>query len=66
MKYFQNNLSGLYASLTLEHGGKGWDMSEEEGYGWGLVCGGGYRRPFVILHVTGAKRGMEIEQWKKC
>lgn len=27
---------------------------------------GGYRSPFVIPHVTGAKRGMEIEQWKKC
>lgn len=40
-------------------------MSEGEVYGLG---GGveGYRRPFVILHVTGAKRGMEIEQWKKC
>lgn len=24
------------------------------------------RRPFVISHVTGEKRGMEIEQWKKC
>lgn len=49
-----------YMPLTLEHGEKGWDMSEEEGYGWG------FGRPFVILHVTGAKRGMEIEQWKKC
>lgn len=26
-------------SLTLEHGGKGWDMSEEEGYGGGCVGG---------------------------
>lgn len=31
MKYFENNLSGLYASPMLKHGGKGWDMSEEEG-----------------------------------
>lgn len=40
MKYFENNLSGLYACLTLEHGEKGWDMSEAEGYGgvgWGGV-----------------------------
>lgn len=49
-------------------GKRGRDMSEQEGYGCGERMGGGrrYRRPFVILHVTGAERGMEIEQWKKC
>lgn len=36
MKYFENNLSGLWASLTLEHGGeRGWNMTEGEGYGYG-------------------------------
>ena len=35
VKYFENNLSGLHASLTLKHWERGWDMSEEEGYGWG-------------------------------
>lgn len=40
VKYFQNNLSGLYASLTLEHGEKGWDTSEEEGCRWGGGIGG--------------------------
>lgn len=28
--------------------------------------GEGYTEAFVILHVTGAKRRMEIEQWKRC
>lgn len=31
VKYFENNLSGLYASLMLAHWGKGVDYEE---YGW--------------------------------
>lgn len=57
MKYFQN-LSGLCASLTLERGGE-----KRVGYELGGVA---VQDGFVILHVTGEKRGMEIEQWKKC
>lgn len=43
---------------TWETGG--WKMTEGRGMGVGV------KDAFVILHVTGLKRGMEIEQWKKC
>lgn len=65
MKNSENNLSGLYAPLTLEHWGNrvGYEGRRgvwvEGGLGW-------YRRSFVILHLTVAERGMEIEQCKKC